>query len=101
MTTQQPGKFWNLLNGSVRWIFNYAGATGAGQVTPIDNPNWTHIDDGGADIIPPAGATFIAFWFWFWFLITVACIMAGVSGAFWIFERRQDTLLVGSTGDQG
>ena len=38
--------------------------------------------------------------FWFWFLMILAGVMAGVSAAFWIFERRQDTLLVGSTSDR-
>lgn len=46
-------------NGRTRWMFSEG--TGAGQVTPVSNDEWTQIDEGANELIPPAGAQHIIY----------------------------------------
>src|SRR5438552_9067476 len=45
--------------GRVRWVFN--DGSGAGFITDVASSDWTQIDDGGMDVIPPPGTTHMAF----------------------------------------
>ena len=46
-------------SGRTRWMFSEG--TGAGQVTPLTDDQWTQIDQGSNELRPPAGAQHIIF----------------------------------------
>jgi hypothetical protein len=46
-------------NGRTRWMFSEG--TGGGQVTPLNDSQWTQIDEGTNELKPPAGAQHIIF----------------------------------------